>query len=223
MARRAPAASTTGGICTTRCMPGRSPAGRTRLAAVRRCRTRPRTPRTISQPSRSTVVVALKVDEDCRRCTMQVMLGRMGTAGRRDQVLGQLPLRTMRSNRRDRRRPSQQTRARPHRRRMVRRRTGASMDPGVVQLIAALLRVSWRMLRLEPMSRSSSHSRGWWMVAMVVLLLSGGVAWWVASRVQSPEQAAARASEPVASWVAVGVERRVLSSTVVVRGDVCGG
>jgi peptidoglycan hydrolase-like protein with peptidoglycan-binding domain len=57
-------------------------------------------------------------------------------------------------------------------------------------------------------------------VALVVLLVSGGVAWWVGSRVQSPEQAAARASEPVASWVSVGVERRVLSSTVVVRGDV---
>jgi len=70
------------------------------------------------------------------------------------------------------------------------------------------------------MSRSSSRSRGWWVVALVVLLVSGGVAWWVGSRVQSPEQAAARASEPAASWVTVGVERRVLSSTVVVRGDV---
>jgi peptidoglycan hydrolase-like protein with peptidoglycan-binding domain len=70
------------------------------------------------------------------------------------------------------------------------------------------------------MSRSPSRSRGWWVVAVVVLLVSGGVAWVVGSRVQSPEQAAARASEPVASWVSVGVERRVLASTVVVRGDV---
>ncbi|MFN6119807.1 MAG: peptidoglycan-binding protein [Actinomycetes bacterium] len=55
---------------------------------------------------------------------------------------------------------------------------------------------------------------------MALLLVLGGVALWVGSRVQSPGQAAARASEPVASWVSVGVERRVLSSTVVVRGDV---
>jgi hypothetical protein len=42
----------------------------------------------------------------------------------------------------------------------------------------------------------------------------------LASSSQSPEQAAARAAEPVASWVTAPVERRVLSATVIQRGDV---
>jgi peptidoglycan hydrolase-like protein with peptidoglycan-binding domain len=42
----------------------------------------------------------------------------------------------------------------------------------------------------------------------------------VASSSQSPEQAAARAAEPVASWVTASVEERVLSATLIQRGDV---
>lgn len=45
-------------------------------------------------------------------------------------------------------------------------------------------------------------------------------AWWVGSSAQSPEQAAAEASEPSASWVTASVELRVLAATVVQRGDV---
>lgn len=57
-------------------------------------------------------------------------------------------------------------------------------------------------------------------VALTALVLFALVAWGVGSRVQSPDQAAARASEPETSWITVPVERRVLSSTVVARGDV---
>ena len=40
------------------------------------------------------------------------------------------------------------------------------------------------------------------------------------SRVSSPAQVAARAAEPKASWITAKVERRVLRSTLIVRGDV---
>ena len=45
-------------------------------------------------------------------------------------------------------------------------------------------------------------------------------AWLVGSRVQSPEQAAARAGAPTPSLVTAPVELRVLSSTVITRADV---
>ena len=54
-------------------------------------------------------------------------------------------------------------------------------------------------------------------MAMVAV---AGVAWRIGSSTQSPDQAAARAEPPVASWVTAPVELRVLSSTVVTRGDV---
>lgn len=46
------------------------------------------------------------------------------------------------------------------------------------------------------------------------------MAWWVGRSSQSPEQAAARAEEPAASWITATVERRVLAATVIQRGDV---
>ncbi len=55
---------------------------------------------------------------------------------------------------------------------------------------------------------------------LAFIVLTAGLAWAAGSRVQSPEQAAARAGEPLASWITAPVERRVLSSTVVLRGDV---
>lgn len=65
-----------------------------------------------------------------------------------------------------------------------------------------------------------SGKRGVWVVGVVGLVCVSLVSWWLGGRAQSPEQAAARASEPAASWITVGVERRVLASTVVGRGDV---
>lgn len=62
--------------------------------------------------------------------------------------------------------------------------------------------------------------RRWWAVGLVGLVGVAVTAWVVGSRVQSPEQAAARAGEPRASFVTAVVERRVLSKTVIQRGDV---
>ncbi|HWL41543.1 MAG TPA: hypothetical protein VNQ73_01270 [Ilumatobacter sp.] len=61
------------------------------------------------------------------------------------------------------------------------------------------------------------------MLAGVGLVAVVGIAvgaWLVGSRVQSSEQAAARAAPPVASLVTAPVEWRVLSSTVITRADV---
>ncbi len=54
----------------------------------------------------------------------------------------------------------------------------------------------------------------------MLLVIVAAVAWRVGSTAQSPEQAAARAAEPAASWVTARVEFRVLSATVIQRGDV---
>lgn len=59
-----------------------------------------------------------------------------------------------------------------------------------------------------------------WLVALVALVGTAGSAWWVGSNTQSPDQAAARAAEPESSWITVPVEFRVLSSTLVTRGDI---
>lgn len=71
------------------------------------------------------------------------------------------------------------------------------------------------------MSGSSQlAARRVWVLGLCALVGVSGVSWWLGARSQSPEQAAARASEPEASWITAAVERRVLASTVVLRGDV---
>ena len=59
-----------------------------------------------------------------------------------------------------------------------------------------------------------------WSVVLVVLVVVAVVGWVLGARSQSPEQAAAAAAPPEASWVTATVERRVLSATVIQRGDV---
>lgn len=59
-----------------------------------------------------------------------------------------------------------------------------------------------------------------WAIAVVVLLVFGISGYVLGRRVQSPDEAAARARAPLASWVTVGVERRVLSRTLITRGEV---
>lgn len=54
---------------------------------------------------------------------------------------------------------------------------------------------------------------------LVVVVLVGGV-WWAGSKVESPAQRAAQAAPPAASLVTAAVEERVLSESVVTRGDV---
>lgn len=47
-----------------------------------------------------------------------------------------------------------------------------------------------------------------------------GAGWFVGQRVRSPEQAASEAAAPEASWITAPVEHRVLSQTLISRGDV---
>ena len=58
-----------------------------------------------------------------------------------------------------------------------------------------------------------------WVSALAVLVLIA-TAWFVGARIQSPSQAAARATPPQPSLLTAPVELRVLSTTVIERGDV---
>ena len=63
--------------------------------------------------------------------------------------------------------------------------------------------------------------RRWgWLIAAVVLVATAGVGWVAGRNVRSPDQAASEAAAPVASWITAPVEFRVLSQTVISRGDV---
>jgi len=74
------------------------------------------------------------------------------------------------------------------------------------------------------MGRRSSARRQVVVVVALVLVSAVAVAGWIAgSRVQSPNTAAARAAPPDPSLITAPVERRVLSSRVVDRGDVVPG
>ncbi len=53
----------------------------------------------------------------------------------------------------------------------------------------------------------------------VVSVLSTSAVWFIGSRISSPDEARAKTKEPKASLITVPVERRALSSNVVVRGD----
>src|SRR5262245_38262117 len=55
-------------------------------------------------------------------------------------------------------------------------------------------------------------------LTLAVVMASAG--WLAGSRITSPEQAARRAGAPEASPITVPVERRVIETAVVVRGDV---
>lgn len=76
----------------------------------------------------------------------------------------------------------------------------------------------WSQLALQLVALS--RGARWWAIGLACLVGLAGAAWGVGSRVQSPDQAAARATEPPASYVTAKVERRVLRRTVIQRGDV---
>ncbi len=59
-----------------------------------------------------------------------------------------------------------------------------------------------------------------WLIAALALIATAGVGWLAGRNVRSPDQAASQAAAPVASWVTAPVEFRVLSQTVISRGDV---
>ena len=68
--------------------------------------------------------------------------------------------------------------------------------------------------------RRRRRRRWWWLLAVVAVVAATAVTWVVATRVQSPEQAASNAAPPEASWVTAVVELRVLTQTLITRGDV---
>jgi len=68
--------------------------------------------------------------------------------------------------------------------------------------------------------RSGSSRRRWWLAGGLVIVLAVTGGWVAARQVQSPNQAAANASPPEPSWVTATVEQRVLTQTVITRGDV---
>ena len=57
-------------------------------------------------------------------------------------------------------------------------------------------------------------------IGLAAVILSSGVSWAAASRIRSPAEIAARTAPPKPSLILVPVEKRVLSSDVVVRGTV---
>jgi peptidoglycan hydrolase-like protein with peptidoglycan-binding domain len=57
-------------------------------------------------------------------------------------------------------------------------------------------------------------------IGLAAVMLSSLVSWGAASRIRSPAEVAARTAPPVASAITVPVEKKVLSSDVVVRGTV---
>ena len=68
--------------------------------------------------------------------------------------------------------------------------------------------------------RSVRRRRLWWLLGVASVVAATAVTWAVAGSVQSPQQAASNAAPPEASWVTAVVERRVLTQTLITRGDV---
>lgn len=62
--------------------------------------------------------------------------------------------------------------------------------------------------------------RWWWLAGIAALIAVAAGGWIVGQRVRSPSQAASQAAPPTPSWITATVERRVLSQTVISRGDV---
>jgi hypothetical protein len=69
----------------------------------------------------------------------------------------------------------------------------------------------------DPMGR---RRHWWWLVGIALLIAVAPCGWIVGQRVRSPSQAASRAAPPTPSWITATVERRVLSQTVISRGEV---
>lgn len=68
--------------------------------------------------------------------------------------------------------------------------------------------------------RRVRRHRWWWLLGVASVVAATTGTWVLASRVQSPQQAASNAAPPEASWVTALVERRVLTQTLITRGDV---
>jgi len=69
-------------------------------------------------------------------------------------------------------------------------------------------------------SNEARRRRVWWLAGVSALIIVAVAGWIVGQGVQSSDQAASRAAPPEASWITATVEQRVLSQTVISRGDV---
>src|SRR4051812_22027367 len=75
------------------------------------------------------------------------------------------------------------------------------------------------MLDPPPQGRASRRRRGA-LIALAVVVTLAAVGWAAARQIRSPAQIAADAGAPSASKITVPVERRTLSTKVIVRGTV---
>jgi len=73
---------------------------------------------------------------------------------------------------------------------------------------------------MDTPSNESRRRRWWWLAGVSALVIVAVASWIVGQRVQSSDQAASRAAPPEPSWITATVEQRVLSQTVISRGDV---
>lgn len=73
---------------------------------------------------------------------------------------------------------------------------------------------------LDAVSKPPASRRRWWLAGGLVITLAITGGWVAARQLQSPNQAAANALPPEPSWVTATVEHRVLTQTVITRGDV---
>ena len=73
---------------------------------------------------------------------------------------------------------------------------------------------------MDTPSNGSQRRRWWWLAGVSALVIVAVGGWIVGQRVQSSDQAASRAAPPEPSWITATVEQRILSQTVISRGDV---
>jgi len=86
---------------------------------------------------------------------------------------------------------------------------------------AHLVHVPAQQPSIEPRRAANGRRRRWWWLTAAAALIVVAIGGWVAGQqVQSSDQAASQAAPPTPSWITVGVEKRVLSQTVISRGDV---
>ncbi len=75
--------------------------------------------------------------------------------------------------------------------------------------------------RLGPPTQGNGEriSRRLWAAVLLAMAGVAAVAWWFGANTQTTDEAASRADAPSPSWITVPVEFRILSSTLITRGE----